>query len=234
MASLGIIKVFFPALVAFIVGIFLTPALSAFLYKNEMWKKHSVRVAVDGKEAAISQSIHKDEERKVPRMGGVVIWLSASITAILFWLLGEFFPGSILEKLDFVSRNQTWIPLFTLLAGSLIGLIDDYLETKGEGDHIAGGLSLKKRLFAVSAISLASALWFYFKLDVHSITIPLRGPVDISWAFIVLFLIVTIAIYSGGVIDGIDGLSGGIFAAIFSAYAGIAYFQDQVNLAAFC
>ena len=42
------------------------------------------------------------------------------------------------------------------------------------------------------------------------------------------------AIFTGGVIDGLDGLSGGIFAAIFAAYGGIAYFQNQIDLAAFC
>jgi len=41
-------------------------------------------------------------------------------------------------------------------------------------------------------------------------------------------------IYSGTVIDGIDGLSGGVFSAIFFAYAVIAYFQNQINLSAFC
>jgi phospho-N-acetylmuramoyl-pentapeptide-transferase len=36
------------------------------------------------------------------------------------------------------------------------------------------------------------------------------------------------------VIDGIDGLSGGVFASVFSAYAGIAIVQSQYHLAAFC
>src|SRR5262249_55762726 len=37
----------------------------------------------------------------------------------------------------------------------------------------------------------------------------------------------------GGTIDGIDGLAGGIFAFIFMAYAGIAFAQEQISLAAF-
>jgi phospho-N-acetylmuramoyl-pentapeptide-transferase len=36
------------------------------------------------------------------------------------------------------------------------------------------------------------------------------------------------------VIDGIDGLSGGVYASIFGAYAGIAFFQQQFNIAALC
>ena len=42
------------------------------------------------------------------------------------------------------------------------------------------------------------------------------------------------ALYASGVIDGIDGLSGGIFASTFAAYAGIAFYQQQYDLAAFC
>jgi len=45
---------------------------------------------------------------------------------------------------------------------------------------------------------------------------------------------VTLATFSGGVIDGIDGLSGGVFASIFAAYGGIAFFRGQIDLAAFC
>nr|MBA3550801.1 phospho-N-acetylmuramoyl-pentapeptide-transferase [Patescibacteria group bacterium] len=46
--------------------------------------------------------------------------------------------------------------------------------------------------------------------------------------------IVVMALYSGGVIDGIDGLSGGVFASMFFAYGGIAFYQQQIDLAAFC
>jgi len=42
-----------------------------------------------------------------------------------------------------------------------------------------------------------------------------------------------LGLFSGGVIDGIDGLSGGIMVAIFSAYALIAFFQQQIDLAVF-
>ena len=40
--------------------------------------------------------------------------------------------------------------------------------------------------------------------------------------------------YLGGVIDGLDGLAGGVFAVAFSSYAGIAFSQGQIDLAAFC
>ena len=63
--------------------------------------------------------------------------------------------------------------------------------------------------------------------------IPFFGEVVLGILFIPFFVFVMTAIFTGGVIDGLDGLSGGIFAAIFAAYGGIAYFQNQIDLAAF-
>ncbi len=67
-----------------------------------------------------------------------------------------------------------------------------------------------------------------------SVFIPFFGEIDLGLLFIPLFIITMLALFSGGVIDGIDGLSGGIFAAIFAAYGGIAFSQNQIDLAAFC
>ena len=38
-----------------------------------------------------------------------------------------------MEKMNFFSRNQTLIPVFTLLLGSLIGLWDDFIQIYGTG-----------------------------------------------------------------------------------------------------
>jgi phospho-N-acetylmuramoyl-pentapeptide-transferase len=235
MIILDIVKVFLPSVVAFVIGITFTPLLTNYLYKNEMWKKKSGKIAPDGRATPIFNELHKNKEVGTPKMGGIVIWFSAFVTIAGIWFLAKIFPNEIIGKLDFLSRNQTWIPLFTLIAGSLVGLVDDFMEIKGSRDHIAGGLSLKKRLFIVALIALFCSLWFYFKLNVVSIGLPDPfGEIFIGWLFIPFFIIVTLAIYSGGVIDGLDGLAGGIFATIFSAYAGIAFFQNQINLAAFC
>jgi phospho-N-acetylmuramoyl-pentapeptide-transferase len=42
------------------------------------------------------------------------------------------------------------------------------------------------------------------------------------------------ALFSSGVIDGLDGLAGGVMSIIFAAYSAIAFFQNQINLAALC
>lgn len=230
---LDVVKVLVPAVTTFAIGIAITPLVAHFLYKHKLWKKQSVPRAIDGREATISASIHRDEEKKTPRMGGIVIWGSTLITVFLVWLVAGLFPSDISEKLNFLSRNQTWLPLFTLIAASFVGLIDDILQIKGGGGYIAGGLSLSKRIAVVLLIGAIGGWWFFFKLETSSIAIPFDGLWDIGWFFIPFFMLVMLALFSGGVIDGIDGLSGGVMASIFAAYAGIAFFNNQIDLAAF-
>ncbi len=233
MSTVNLFKILFPALFAFGTGILITPFVTNFLYKHQMWKKKSVKAAIDGGAATITASLHKDEERKVPRMGGVVIWASAAITILFFYILSVVFDSYFI-KLSFLSRNQTWLPLFTLLAGGLFGLIDDYLDCRDSGTYAGGGLSLATRLAFVSLLGLFGAAWFYFKLDVSDIMVPFDGAWNLGLWFIPFFLAVIIAIYSGGIIDGVDGLSGGVFTTIYAAYAVIAFNNHQYDLAALC
>ncbi len=230
---LDVIKIFLPTAVAFFVGIGITPILTDFLYRHKMWKKTSVKRTIDGREATISSRLHNDEERKTPRMGGVVIWGSVLITILLFSALALLFPDSIFSKLSFLSRSQTWLPLFMLIAGALYGLIDDYLVCRESGTYAGGGLSLRARLIFVFLLGTLGAWWFYVKLGMDSLHIPFVGDFYIGLFFIPFFIIVMIGIYSGGIIDGVDGLSGGVFASIFFAYAVIAFSQGQIDLAAY-
>lgn len=229
-----VVKVFFPLTVSFFLGIVLTPALTSYLYSHSMWKKKAKAIAPDGRGTPIFNMLHKDKEVGTPKMGGIVIWLSAILTMFFIWIAAKIFPGDVISKLDFMSRGQTWLPLIALLTGALVGLLDDYMDISGIAGWPAGGLSLRKRLYVVGTVGLLAALWFYFKLDVSSVTLPFLGIVQMGWLFIPFFILVTAGIYSGGVIDGLDGLAGGIFSIIFSTYGAIAFYQSQFNLAAFC
>lgn len=232
--AINIIKVILPSIISFIIGIILTPFLTNFLYKYKMWKKKAKTVSIDGGGTPIFNSLHSEKETNTPRMGGIIIWASVIITTIVFWLVGQIFNSDFTSKLDYLSRNQTWIPLFTMVFGALVGLIDDILEIRGGGGNYAGGLSLRKRLFLVAIISFLISLWFYFKLEVSTINFPFIIGLNLGLWFIPIFVAIVLFIYSGGIIDGIDGLAGGVFAIAFTAYAGIAFFQNQINLAAFC
>ncbi len=231
--AIDVLKILIPSIVAFVVGILITPFVTNFLYKNKMWKKSSVKLTMDGQVATISSKLHNDEERKTPRMGGIVVWGSTLITAIIFLFVSAVLPSYVTGKLNFLSRNQTWLPLFILIAGALCGLVDDYLVCRDMGTYKGGGLSLKTRLIFVTLLGTLSAWWFYLKLGVDFIHIPFWGDLHLGILFVPIFILFIIGIYSGGIIDGVDGLSGGVFSIIYAAYSIIAFAQGQIDLAAY-
>jgi phospho-N-acetylmuramoyl-pentapeptide-transferase len=228
---IDLLKVFLPAAAAFWVGIAVAPLLTHYLYKYRVWKKHAGKTALDGKAAEVFAKLRSETETKTPRMGGILIWSSVAITTLGISLVASFFPNETTLKLDFLTRNQTWIPLMTLLAGAFVGFLNDLLDVTEPGGK---GISIGVRLAFVSLLSAFIGWWFWDKLDVSTISIPFGPDIFIGWLVIPLFMLVSIFLYASGVIDGIDGLSGGVFASIFTAYAFIAFQQDQINLAAFC
>jgi len=228
---LNVVKIFSLGALGFLVAFLFTPFLTNFLYKHKLWRKEVRTKSIDGKEVPIFQKFHGEDETKVPRFGGLLIWKTVLFLAILFFVLSEF---GTLEELNFLSRSQTWLPLFALVAASLVGLADDALQIFGKGKYIAGGLRLRYRLGLVALIGIIGAWWFYYKLGFTTIHIPGNGDVFLGLWYIPLFVLVMLATYSGGVIDGLDGLAGGAFASIFGAFTGIALFNGQIDLAAFC
>jgi phospho-N-acetylmuramoyl-pentapeptide-transferase len=226
------LSIILPATIAFVVGIIITPIMTHFLYKHEMWKKKAGKRASDGTDTPIFNELHKHKEIGTPRMGGIMIWLSAFITLFGIWVFSRF-AGGIFENLDILSRSQTWIPFATLLIGAYVGLIDDFMEIRGTTDNHSGGLSSMKRLFIATLAGALCGLWFYMKLDIASISFPLLGMIYVGIFIIPIYAFVTAAIYSSGVIDGLDGLAGGVFAVAFAAYSVIAFYQNQIDLAGF-
>lgn len=238
MNPINLLSILLPSIITFAVGIFISFPLHKWLVKNEIWKKKNVGKSIDGKEAPISAMLHNDEKVKVPRMGGLIIWLSALITAAIFYSFSRLLNFDILNKLDFTSRSQTWLPLFSLLFGGVLGAIDDLSVVeyfKSKGGYVGGGLSLKVRLFFVFLISIFVAYWFIYKLDMHSIHIPFLGELFLSTTLFALLLIVMmLATYAGGIIDGVDGLSGGVMMMIYSAYGVISLTRHQYDIATLC
>ncbi len=229
---LDLLKVFIPAFIAFIAGIGLTPLLSHYLYQYKVWKKAPGKTAMDGAVAVEFGKLRGEAETRTPRMGGILIWGAVALTTFFLWAIDYFFPTSSAAKFDFFSRGQTWIPLTTLILGALVGFANDFLDvTNAEGEK---GISLRIRLLFVSYLALFIGWWFYAKLGITAISLPLGGTLTLGWLIVPFFIATMVFLYASGVIDGIDGLSGGVFGSIFFAYAIIAYEQHQLNLAAFC
>jgi phospho-N-acetylmuramoyl-pentapeptide-transferase len=224
------VSVLLPALLAFVIGIVITPFVTHLLYQHKAWKKTGGKQAIGGHEAIEFNRLKGVDETKTPRMGGIVIWGSVLLTAGLLTTAAHITELALFMEMEFISRSQTWIPLATLLVGAGIGLLNDFYDIA----HTGRGLRLSERLIAITILSGSIGWWFYDKLEVTSIAMPFAGELTVGWGIVPFFIILTQFLYASGVIDGIDGLSGGVFASIFGAYSGIALINGQVDLAAFC
>lgn len=225
-----LIRVLVPATTSFIIGVLCTPILTHYLYKYKAWKKTPGKTSFDGTQADEFNRLHVEHEVRAPRMGGIVIWGSVLLTIGGVSLFSLFLPVAEQIELSFLSRNQTWIPLAALMVGAFAGLVDDLLVIRPSAE----GLPLRIRLFVVVILSTFLGWWFWDKLDVVAINIPFLEPLHLGILIIPFFILLSLAVYASGVIDGIDGLSGGVFASIFASYAIIAFAQNQIDLAAFC
>lgn len=231
---INLIKSFGLFALSFIIAMMLTPALTSIMYRYKLWRKDVRAYSPDGSKTPLFAALHKDRETRVPRLGGALIWITTIILACSLWALAQITQHPFLLKANFLSRNQTWLPLFTLAAASLLGLADDLMQVFGKGGYVAGGIKFRHRLLIVCLIALSGALWFYFKLEWRVIYVPGYGDFFIGLWYIPLFIVAMIMLFSSSVVDGIDGLAGGVFASAFAAYGGIAFFRGQVDIAAFC
>jgi len=230
--NFDLVKIFLPTAFAFFLGILITPIATHFFYKYKMWKKYSRRI--DTTAPYFAEVHNEEEELHTPRVGGMIIWVTVLLTTLIFYFVSVLFPSEYTVKMNFFSRNQTLIPLFTLLIGSIIGFWDDLIQIYGDGRFARDDASWRKwKASMVALLAFFIGSWFYYKLGMISIHIPFGGELFLGVLIIPFFIIVALATFSGGVIDGIDGLSGGVLASIFAAYSAIAFANNQIDLAAF-
>lgn len=225
-----VVRVLIPAALSFSIGILGTPILTHYLYAFKAWKKDAGKTSYDGTVAEEFNRLHNKYEVRAPRFGGIVVWGSVIIVTSFFALIALLAPSPLSQQLDFLSRSQTWVPLAALLVGAIVGFLDDLYIIRPGGS----GLRLRYRLLVVILLSLAIGWWFYDKLDVTAINMPFGVPLELGIFIVPFFMLVSLALYASGVIDGIDGLSGGVFASVFASYAIIAFAQSQLDLAALC
>ncbi len=222
---------------AFIVTFAITPILTYFLYK----KKINIKIkkkSVDGDKLKYVSSLHA-HKKGTPTMGGIVIWGTVIIMVFLMYftgpLLGNLINSDWFDRLNFLSRNQTWLPLFALLSTALLGLMDDYMSIKGIGKNKGGGMRFVVRFGWLILISIVGAWWFFFKLESNFIHVPAVGDFNIGFWYIPLFVTVIVSMaISSNETDGLDGLNAGILFQAFAVFTVIAFFQGRFDIAALC
>jgi len=165
--------------------------------------------------APVYNQLHKAKEG-TPTMGGLLIWLTVLVVTLLFNL----------------SRESTYLPLFTLVVAGVLGAFDDLL-----GIIKKRGIRARHKLLWQFLLALLGAFWFYFKLEWHSkgIHLPMIGDFVLGVWYILLFILVVISTMNAvNITDGLDGLAGGILGLSFFGYGVIAFSQQQIGIAAFC
>jgi len=123
MFELPALQILFPWLTSFFLGFLLAPLVLKYLFKFRVWKKKSGNTKGVGGDGGtpIFNELHKDRETNTPRMGGMVIVLSVLLTTLFFWVISYAVSGGPSGDFDFLSRSQTWLPLFAFVVGGVVG-----------------------------------------------------------------------------------------------------------------
>lgn len=227
--SFEIVRVLLLSAVAFVVAFAWAPLLIRLL---QQWKMGKV-IRTQG-DAPIFAKLH-EKKRGTPTMGGILIWGTVLMLAVVFYHVTPFLPeGSVWARLNFLSRSETLLPLGALIASAIVGFVDDYFNVRGIGPK-GGGLRMRHRLLIYTAIAVVGAWWFRVKLDWDLLHIPFVGDFNLGLWYVPVFILVIVATaFSVNETDGLDGLAGGTLLTSFGAYAVIAFAQGRYDLAVFC
>lgn len=202
---------------SFLLSMLITPLYTSLAYRRQWWKRQRTEAWSGGKAAVYAKLHAAKHKRNIPTMAGLILVLSVSVVTLF---------GNL-------SRGETWLPLAGLAAAAVIGLIDDVMNIRSNGG--VAGMTARVKFGLYSLIVLLGGWWFYVKLGVHSIYLPVVGEWHIGILVIALFWLVVISTaISVNITDGLDGLAGGLLTSSFAAYALIAAFEQKFALAGFC
>lgn len=227
--SFELVRVLLLSALAFVVAFAWAPVLIRLLGYWDIGK--SIRPVLD---APIFSKLHK-KKHGTPTMGGILVWGTVLFLAVVFYHLAPFLPvGSVLARLNFLSRSETLLPLGALVASAVVGFIDDYFNVRKIGPN-GGGLRARHRLLIYTMIAVVGAWWFRVKLDWDLLHVPFVGDFNIGLWYVPFFILVIVSTaFSVNESDGLDGLAGGALLTSFGAYAVIAFSQGRYDLAVFC
>jgi phospho-N-acetylmuramoyl-pentapeptide-transferase len=203
---------------AFLLAMLLTPVYTFLAYRYKFWKKQRT-TSTTGEKLEIFNKLHADKfKRNIPTMAGIISVISIMVITFVF-------------NLD---RGQTWLPLAALISGAFVGLLDDIINIRGQGNGVAG-LRSSLKFAMIIAIGLALGWFFFAKIGAVAIHVPFLGNWTLGWAIIPLFAFVVVATSNAvNISDGLDGLAGGLLSISYAAFGIIALFQSQFLLAGFC
>ncbi len=218
--------IFMSSLISFISSITLAPQLIKLL-KSLQFKTVIKEETLMNQKTPLYNKLHK-KKAGTPTMGGTLI-LGITIMVCLLSLILEYFG---VTSYSLINRQETYLPLFTLVSFGLLGFIDDVFNVKKIGK--VKGLSATHKLSWLISLSLIGGLWFYLKLGASSILL-FGNTIELGLWYIPLFMFVIIGSANAvNFTDGLDGLAGGLSILSFISYALVAYFQGLYLLTTLC
>src|SRR5258708_7386537 len=204
----NVVRLFSIAGVAFFLNLIITNFWTKVLFARFKPGKQ-----IERQDTPIFNALHRKKEG-TPTMGGLPIWVTVSIVTLGCAALAALYHG-IWSRVNFLSRSQTLLPLGFMILAGLVGMADDMI-----GVFKRGGLRMAKRLLFFLIVASVGAWWFYFKLGIHSVTVPFLGDYNVGWLYIPWVILVLVATaFSMNETDGLDGLSGWVFLTMFGALA---------------
>ena len=211
-------RTFILSVIAFLLAMFLTPIYTFVAYRFKFWKKQRT-ASTTGEALTIFTKLHANKfKRNIPTMAGIIFVVAITFVTFFF-------------NLD---RKETWLPLAALIGGAAVGLLDDVINLRGNGEGVAGLRSSLKFLM-ITVIGLGLGWFFYQKLGINAIHIPFIGQVALGWFIIPLFGFAVVATGNAvNISDGLDGLAGGLAVIAYGAFGTIALLQGTPMIAGFC
>ena len=181
-----------------------------------------------GKKIRVEEPGSHQMKMGTPTMGGLMVILPVIIiTGLLNFanLLGFNLIG-----------QSVLVPMGTLVAFGILGLIDDLEGIRGSRVVGEGIMARTKASWQVIFALIIAVLLYIGPTELRSVAIPgipQKINIGILYIGVAAFLIVGFS-NAVNLTDGLDGLAGSLAAVAYACYGVIAYLQGQVWLAAFC
>jgi phospho-N-acetylmuramoyl-pentapeptide-transferase len=150
----------------------------------------------NGSDSLVLQQLHA-AKTGTPLMGGLFIVVSLAAALLLVGRVGD---------------PRLWLALMVLAGLGSVGLVDDWLKTRGHGRGLSAQAKLAGQIAASGVVGLLLFKW-------HGVEAAAWGWMFVPWAMLVLVA----SANAVNLADGLDGLAGGLVVAASAAWAWIAY-----------
>jgi len=201
--------ILYTIILAFLITVFLSPLFIPFLKRLKFGQ-------------SIREEGPKSHQKKsgTPTMGGIMILISIIVTTV--FMTNQFSNMTA----------ETYLLIIVTIGFGILGFLDDFIKVVMKRNL---GLTSKQKFLGQIIIAFV----FYFIYHSYglptTITIPVVDySIELGWLY-VLFVIFWLVGFSNAVnlTDGLDGLLSGTAAIAFGAYAVLAWYQDQFDIAIF-